>query len=332
VKSRTPFIIAEVGANHHGSLTRALELVDAAARAGADSVKFQCWTPDTMSYDYRLLTVGPWAGVHLPGLYRNCLTPWAWFPVLFERAMSQGLIPFASAFDIEAVQFLEKMRCPIHKVASNEITDHQLIRAMAKTGKHMIISTGCATIPDIGAAVRMARSNGCDHITLLKCTSEYPAKIEDANLATMRSMASRWGCDAGLSDHTVGSVVAITAAALGATVIEKHLTLARSDGGPDAAFSMEPAEFMAMVADCRLAVTAVGIEDYPLGPHPYLRTLWVVKDIAAGETFSALNVRTARPNKGMDCREIGTVYGRVANVAITAGTPLTRNLIGSITP
>ena len=328
MKNRTPFIIAEVGPNHLGSLDRALAIIDAAAAAGADAVKFQCWTRDTMSYDHSLLTDGAWAGNSLPVLYQQCYTPMSWFTKLFDHALAKGVIPFASAFDIEAVEFLDNVcRTPFHKVASNEITDHQLIRRMGKSGKPMMISTGAANLPDIGAAVRVARNAGCPDITLLKCTSEYPAPIERANLAVMREMRLRWGCDAGLSDHTNGIAVAIAAAALGASVIEKHLTLERADGGPDASFSMEPEEFRLMVTLCREAVQAVGFDVYG---HPNLalrRSLWAVKDIAEGEVFTADNVRTARPNKGLDCREVGNVYGRRANVAIAAGTPLAWNLV-----
>ena len=325
---RSLFIIGEIGANHLGSLDRALAIVDAAADAGVDLVKLQAWTPGTMSYHHDPLPPdSPWHTRTLPDLYAECFTPWAWFPPIFDYAMAKGIIPFASAFDIEAVEMLAELRCPIHKIASNEITDHQLIRRMGRTGRPLLISTGCASAPDIGGAVRTARNAGAQDITLLQCTSEYPAPVESANLATMNDMRHRWGCEAGLSDHTVGIGVAVAAAALGAAVIEKHLTLERADGGPDAGFSMEPAEFKAMVTACRQAALARGSVEYASGPWALRRSLWVVKDMAPGDEFTALNVRTARPNLGLDCREVGNVYGRYAAVRIQAGTPLAQGMI-----
>ncbi len=321
---RGPFIVAELSANHLGSLDRALAIVDAAIEAGADAVKLQAWTPGTMSYDTTPLPLeSPWPGRSLPELYEECFTPWAWFPVIFDYAMSKGIIPFASAFDLEAVEMLEALRCPIHKVASNEITDHQLIRAMARTTKPLMISTGCGTIQDIRAAVQVARSAGCQDTTVLKCTSAYPAPVEEANLATMEDMEIRWGCKAGLSDHTLGIGVAVAAAALGAAVIEKHLTLERADGGPDAGFSMEPAEFKTMVAACRQAAAAVGDVQYEEGPFPLRRSLWVAQPIKAGEEITRNNVRSARPGIGLDCRAAPKVWGKVAKRDIPAGIPLT---------
>ena len=256
----TPFIVAELSCNHGGSLDRALELVRAAADAGANAVKLQTWTPGTMVSDHAaVMETGPWAGQNLAKLYEEAHTPWHWHKPIFDYAQSRGIEAFSTPFDVGALEFLETLGCPRYKIASFEIIDLDLIKSVAATGKPLIMSTGMATRKEIALATVAAYSQKCRDLTLLKCTSAYPASAEDANLATMQALARGYPwCGVGLSDHTRGIGVAVGAAALGATVIEKHLTLLRADGGPDAAFSMEPDEFEDMVIACRQAAAAIG--------------------------------------------------------------------------
>lgn len=254
---RKPWIVAELSANHLGSLERALRLVDAARDAGADAVKLQTFTPEQMAELGTVLESGPWAGRSLVDLYREAHTPREWHCPLFDRAREMGLVAFSSVFHPDDVDFLETLGCPIYKIASSEVTDHALIRHAARTGKPLIISTGMATHDEILAAAIAADYS--PHLTLLKCTSAYPADASEANLTTMQWLTAIPRCRAfGLSDHTLGIGVAVAATALGASVIEKHLTLSRADGGPDAAFSMEPHEFAQMVTECRRAAAAIG--------------------------------------------------------------------------
>jgi N-acetylneuraminate synthase len=262
--TRRPFIVAEIGGNHRGNPEWARKLVDAAADAGADGVKFQCFTPEQMIDSGTMIEQGPWHGWNAVELYRSIWTPRPWFEQLFARARKRGLVPFSSVFHKDDVDFLETIGCPIYKIASFELTDTDLITYAARTGKPMMISTGMATTAEIDEAV--VHSGLAEDLTLLKCTSAYPAQIEDSNLDTMRIMRRRWECDIGISDHTLGSTAAIVATALGATVIEKHLILVRAHGGPDAAFSAEPAEFATMVKACREAALALGEVRY--GPTP----------------------------------------------------------------
>lgn len=264
-----PFIVAEASGNHRGELKYALDLVDAAAEAGADAIKLQTFTPAQMARPGYVLEIGPWAGRELVDLYREIYTPRDWHRPIFERARQVGILAFSSVFHPDDVDFLETLECPIYKISSFEITDLPLIAHAARTNKAIIISTGMATQEEISKAVQMiVRSRPWDAapVTLLKCTSSYPADSSEANLATMRHMDMHHGCDVGISDHTLGIGVAVAATALGATVIEKHLTLRRADGGPDAAFSMEPAEFKQMVTECRRAAAAIGTVHY--GPTP----------------------------------------------------------------
>ncbi len=263
---KEPFIIAEISANHLGSVNRALELIRAAANAGAGGVKFQTFTPEQMVDADRVIEAGPWAGRKAIDLYREAHTPRAWHPMLFAAARRYGLLPLSSVFHPDDVDYLETLDCPMYKIASFEMTDHTLIRHAARAGKPVIISTGMATLDEIHGAVFATFNHASQKPTLLKCTSSYPATAEDANLSTMIAMQKRFEVDVGLSDHTPGIGVAVAATALGATVIEKHLTLSRADGGPDAAFSMEPHEFAQMVIECRRAAAAIGTVQY--GPTP----------------------------------------------------------------
>lgn len=257
-----PFIVAELSASHNGRLGRALNIVAAAAHAGADAVKFQLFDPAKMAPADMVIAEGPWAGRNARDLYAEAQTPREWFPTLFDYARQQGIEAFSSVFDVDGLAFLESIDCPRYKISSFEIVDLELIRSVAATGKPIMISTGMATKEEIEDARCCALlANPCFDVTMLKCTSAYPATAADANLSTMRPMGG-WQADYGLSDHTLGIGVAAAATALGATVIEKHLTLKRSDGGPDAAFSMEPAEFAAMVKACRDAAAAIGTVRY----------------------------------------------------------------------
>jgi pseudaminic acid synthase len=329
----TPFIVAEMSANHLGSLRRALDIVDAAADAGADAIKVQTWSPGTMCVDRSYtLDHGPWAGRTLFELYEEAWLPWNWHKPIFERARERGLVPFSAAFDCESVDFLESLGVDRHKVASFELTDLPLIRYMASKGKPMILSMGMASEPEVVVALLAAHRRA----TLLRCVSAYPSDAADANLATIR-----WGHDfggmwpvefppsIGLSDHSLGCGVAVAATALGATYIEKHLTLSRADGGPDAGFSMEPAEFKQLVTECRRAAAAIGVLTYgpTAGESTHLRrSLWVVKPILAGEPLRlGDNVRTARPALGLP--PSFDLTGKRARVSIAAGSPLTMQAI-----
>lgn len=275
---RRPFIVAEMSASHLGSLARAHAIIEAAAHAGADAIKVQAFTPEQMVDADRMIETGPWAGRLAIDLYREALTPREWFPELFQHAAEVALVAFASVFHPDDVDFLETLGCPTYKIASFELTDTALIAHAARTGKPLIISTGMATADEIAIAMRVAHSSGCRDITMLKCTSAYPATETEANLRTILHMLAwlsasskhhpedwtKWAV--GLSDHTIGHTCAVVATALGATVIEKHLTLRRKDGGPDATFSMEPEEFAKMVTECRIAAASVGNVQY--GPTP----------------------------------------------------------------
>lgn len=321
----TPFIVAEMSANHLGSLVRALKIVDAAADAGADLFKVQCWTRDTMCIDRTYtLTSGPWKGRKLFDLYREAHTPWEWLPAIFQRARDLGLIPFSAAFDRESVDFLESLGVDRHKVASFELVDLPLIRYMASKGKPMILSTGMATEDEVDSACDATDGIPARDVLLLKCTSAYPADASDANLATRRDW-SRWG----LSDHTPGIGVACAAAALGASMIEKHLTLSRADGGPDAGFSLEPREFKQLVTECRRAAASIGKVKYgpTAGESTELRrSLWVKHPIQQGEPLElGRNVCTARPAKGLPCST--DLAGKRARWDLAAGVPLAAEML-----
>ena len=331
-----PYVIAELSGNHNGEIKRALELIDAAADAGADAVKLQTYTADTITIDHDgegfVIKGGLWDGRRLYELYQEAHTPWAWHEQLFAHAKSRGLHCFSSPFDSTAIDFLETLHAPAYKIASFEIIDLPLIRKAAATRKPLIISTGMANDAEISEAVEAARSAGNGGITLLHCVSGYPTPYEDINLARIKWLADRHDCAIGLSDHTLGIAVPIAAVALGAVLIEKHMTLARADGGPDSAFSLEPAEMKQMIDGVRVAFAAIGKADYgrtesEAGNVIFRRSLYAVADIAAGEPLTEGNVRSIRPGFGMLPKFLPDVLGRRAKVDIPRGTPLEMDLI-----
>ena len=332
-----PFIIAELSGNHGGSLDFATELVDAAADAGADAVKLQTYTADTMTLDvdaddFRVTDpTSPWADATLYELYDKASTPWEWHLSLFERARSRGLIAFSSPFDATAVDLLEELDVPCYKIASFEIVDLPLIRRVAETGKPLIISTGMATLAEIDQAVRTARECGCTELLLLKCTSTYPAPPEHTNLATIPSMAQAFSCDVGLSDHTLGIGASVAAVALGAVAIEKHLTMRRSDGMVDGSFSLEPEELRSLVVEAYRAWQAVGQVSF--GPTDadrvslkYRRSLYIVNDVEAGQTLDRADVRAIRPGYGLPPGFLEEVIGRRLTRSVTRGTAVSWDL------
>ncbi len=332
-----PFIIAELSGNHGGSLEMTLELVDAAAAAGADAVKLQTYTADTMTLDvdaddFRVTDpTSPWANSTLYELYGQASTPWEWHEPLFERVRSHGLIPFSSPFDATAVDLLEDLGVPCYKIASFENVDLPLIRRVARTGKPLIISTGMATLAEIDQAVTAAREAGCTDLILLKCTSTYPAPPEHANLATIPAMAEAFSCDVGLSDHTLGIGVSLAAVALGAVAIEKHLTIRRSDGMVDGSFSMEPHEFRLLVDESFRAWQGVGKvffgpSDADRASLKYRRSLYVVNDLDAGATLGPEDVRAIRPGYGLPPVFHDDVIGRRLVRSVTRGTPVAWDL------
>jgi pseudaminic acid synthase len=335
-----PFVIAEMSGNHNQSLDTALEIVQAAADAGADAVKLQTYTADTITLDVSSGPFvisdpqSPWAGRRLHELYQEAHTPWEWHKPLFDRARELGMVAFSTPFDATAVDFLEDLDVPAYKVASFEVVDLPLIEKMARTGKPMIMSTGMATLAEIDEAVVAARQGGARQIALLKCSSAYPAAPAEMNLSTIPHLAAAFGLPTGLSDHTQGLAVPVTAVALGACIIEKHLALSRKLPGPDVAFSLEPGEFREMVAAVRTAQEAVGFVDYGVSPREaasreFRRSLFVTRDIAAGERFTHENVRSVRPAAGLPPKYLDQVLGRAANCDLKAGTPLDWNWIGS---
>jgi N-acetylneuraminate synthase len=333
------YVIAEVSANHGQRFERAVEIVRAAKEAGADAVKLQTYTPDTMTIDCRrepfLIRGTPWDGRVLHELYGEASTPWEWHPRLREEAIELGLDIFSTPFDPTAVEFLERLEMPAHKVASFEVVDLPLLRAVGATGKPVILSTGMATLAEIEEAVATLREAGCRQLALLKCTSAYPASPRDMNLRTIPALAAAFDVPVGLSDHTLGPAVPVAAVALGARIIEKHLTLARGDGGPDAAFSLEPGEFKEMVRAVRTAQDALGDVRYGAGAEEekslvFRRSLFVVEDMDAGEEFTPRNVRSIRPGFGLHTRHLGEVIGRRAARPIPRGTPLGWDLMTGI--
>ena len=337
--SAPPFVIAEISANHNGSLERALAIVDAAADAGADAVKLQTYTADTMTIDvddpaFRIDDPASlWVGRTLHDLYDEAHTPWEWHAPVFERARARGLVPFSTPFDDTAVDFLEALDAPLYKIASFEVVDIPLIRRVAATGRPLIISTGMASEDEIAAAVEAARGEGNEQIVLLKCTSSYPAPAADMNLAAIPVLAERHGCLVGLSDHTLDDVAAVAAVALGGVVVEKHFTLDRADGGVDSTFSLEPAELARLVTSVRTAWEArgeprFGVTAAERGSTVFRRSLYVVEDVRAGEAFTTTNVRAIRPGYGLPPARLDEVLARRAARDVGRGTPLSDDLLG----
>jgi pseudaminic acid synthase len=322
------FIIAELSANHNGSLQNALDTIKAAKRAGADCIKLQTYTADTITIDSDredfTIEGTIWAGRNLHSLYQEAFTPWEWHAQLFKAAEEEGLICFSSPFDPTAVDFLESLNCPAYKIASFEITDIPLIEYVASKGKPIIISTGIAELHDIELAVEACKRMNNHQIALLKCTSSYPAPIEEANMAMIPDLAKRFGVISGLSDHTMGSTVPVVATAFGGKIIEKHFIIDRSIGGPDASFSMNEQEFTEMVKAVREAEKAVGTVNYDLtekqaSGRDFSRSLYVVKDIQKGETFTTENVRSIRPGYGLHPKFLSDILGKTANQDLRKG-------------
>lgn len=332
-----PFVICELSGNHNGSLDRALTMIEAAAATGCDAIKIQTYTADTITMDvdrpeFRIQG-GLWDGRSLYDLYQEAQTPYEWHPALFERARALGVILFSSPFDESAVDLLDDLGAPAYKIASFEAVDLPLIRHAASKGKPLIISTGMANLAEIEAAKAAALAAGAPGVALLHCVSSYPAALEDANVRTVADMARRFGCPVGLSDHTPGTAAAVAATALGAAVIEKHFTLARADGGPDAAFSLEPAEFSALVADCKAAWRSLGRAHYDLlgserGNVAFRRSLYVAADVRAGEPLSRANIRSIRPGLGLAPADLDKVLGRPAARDLARGEPLAWDMVG----
>lgn len=329
-----PLIIAEMSGNHNQSLSRALAIVDAAADAGAHALKLQTYTADTMTIDNprdEFLISDPgslWRGKSLYKLYEEAHTPWEWHAPIFQRAKERGLLAFSTPFDESAVDFLESLDVPCYKIASFEMTDLPLVRKVAATGKPMIISTGMASLAEIDETVRTAREAGCENMVLLKCTSTYPATPENSHLRTIPVLKQAFGCEVGLSDHTLGVGAAVAAVALGASVIEKHFTLSRADGGVDSTFSLEPGELAMLVAETERAQQALG-EIHWGGTAAeekskvFRRSLYVVKDIQAGETFTPDNVRAIRPGLGLAPKYLDRILGKSSRRNLAKGSPLT---------
>ena len=333
-----PFIIAEMSGNHNQSLERALEIVEAAAKAGAHALKLQTYTPDTMTLDLdeREFHISDpknlWAGTSLYKLYAEAYTTWEWHKSIFERARELGIIAFSTPFDDTAVDFLEGLGVPCYKIASFENTDLPLIRRVAATGKPLIISTGMATVAELDETVHAAREAGCKDLILLKCTSTYPATAQNTNILTIPHLRALFGCEVGLSDHTMGVGVSVASVALGATVIEKHFTLNRANGGVDSTFSMEPTEMAQLVVETERAWQALGQVSY--GPTDaekksiqFRRSLYVVQDLKAGDVLTKENVRAIRPGMGLAPKYLEHVLGRHIGKDVMQGTALEWGLL-----
>ncbi len=326
-----PLFVAEISANHMGSLSRAHQLIDASVDAGASAVKFQTYTPDTMTLDVDGLAVSEghelWGGRSLYTLYQEAMTPWEWHAELFDHCRTRGVIPFSSPFDPTAVDFLESLNAPIYKIASLETSDHQLIRLVGETGKPTIISTGATELDEIEELVSVFRATGNQDLTLLVCTSSYPAEPRDANISRMELLRTKFNVKVGLSDHTLGIGTSIAAITLGATVIEKHITLDRVLGGVDSAFSMEPLEFAQLVKEGKSAAESLGSSAWSIQPSEnesrrLRRSLYIIRDVKKGEYVSPENVRAIRPGQGISPKHLVSIIGKSFNQDLTLGTPL----------
>lgn len=329
-----PFIIAEMSGNHNQSIDRAYAIIDAAVEAGADAIKLQTYTPDTMTIDANtgLFQINDesslWKGRNLYDLYKEAHTPWEWHKPLFEYAHKKGIYIFSTPFDETAVDFLEELGVGAYKIASFENTDHPLLKKVAKTGKPVIMSTGLAKLSDLDESVTVLRNNGCTELILLKCTSTYPASPENTHLLTIPHMAELFKCHVGLSDHTMGIGAAVASVALGARVIEKHFTINRADGGVDSQFSIEPHELKSLVIESERAFLALGqvyygIQEKEKQSLRFKRSIYAVKDIAAGEIYTEQNTRVIRPGDGLQPKYFEKILGKKASQNIKAGTPLT---------
>jgi N-acetylneuraminate synthase len=334
-----PFVIAEMSGNHNQSLERALEIVEAAARAGAHGLKIQTYTADSMTLDLserEFFISDPdslWKGTALYKLYQEAHTPWDWHKPIFERARALGMVAFSTPFDPAAVDFLEQLDVPCYKIASFENTDIPLIRKVAATGKPMIISTGMATLAELDETVRAARESGCKELVLLKCTSTYPATPENTNVLTIPHLRALFGCEVGLSDHTMGLGTSVAAVAHGATVIEKHFTLRRADGGVDSAFSLEPEEMRALVIETERAWQSLGQVSYgPIDAEKkslvFRRSVYIAKDLKAGDVLTRENLRCVRPGLGLPPKYYDILLGRRVNRDVKKGTPMGWELLG----
>ncbi|MFY0651233.1 MAG: pseudaminic acid synthase [Cyclobacteriaceae bacterium] len=334
-KKKRPFIIAEMSGNHNQSLDRAIEIVDLAAAAGADAIKLQTYTADTMTMKGVHTIDDPnslWNGKELHSLYQEAHTPWEWHEEIFIHAKKRGLVAFSSPFDETAVDFLESLDCQIYKVASFENTDIPLLKKIASTKKPVIMSTGAATVAQLDEAVATLKENGSTDITLLKCTSTYPSSAENTNLLTIPHLKELFGCRVGLSDHTMGIGVSVASVALGAEVIEKHFTIRRSDGGVDSEFSMEPHELSALVIESERAFRAIGKVQYGIQKAEsknsmHKRSIYISDDIEPGDVLSQDNLRVIRPADGLPPKFYDLFLGRKINKSIKAGTPLSWDLL-----
>ena len=336
--AHAPFIIAEMSGNHNQSIDRAMVIVDAAAASGAHALKLQTYTADSMTLDLsegEFFIADPnslWKGRSLYELYQEAHTPWEWHKPIFDRCREQGMICFSTPFDDTAVEFLEGLDAPCYKIASFENTDLPLIRRVAKTGKPMIISTGMATVGELDEAVRAAQESGCNDLILLKCTSSYPATPEYTNIMTIPHLRELFGCEVGLSDHTMGVGVSVAAVALGATVIEKHFTLRRADGGVDSVFSLEPEELKMLILETEQAWQALGKISYgptekEMASLQFRRSLYVAKDMEAGDVFNTENLRSVRPGLGLPPKYYEDLLGKHVRCMVKKGTPVSWNLI-----
>ena len=337
--AHAPFVIAEMSGNHNQSLDRALAIVEAAARAGAHGLKLQTYTADTMTLDIdegEFFISDPnviWKGASLHQLYQQAYTPWEWHKPIFDRARELGMVAFSTPFDDSAVDFLETLDVPCYKIASFENTDLRLIRKAAATGKPLIISTGMASVAELDEAVRAARGAGCQDLVLLKCTSTYPATPENTNIRTIPHLRELFGAEVGISDHTMGTGVSVAAVGLGATVIEKHFTLSRAEGGVDSSFSMEPAEMQSLVVESERAWQALGSITYGAASEQeekskqYRRSLYVTRDMKAGDVITEACIRAIRPGLGLSTKFYDVLIGRAVAKDVKRGTPLAWELL-----